>query len=397
MSGPEFQRAREGSMQAAGIEARWFLRRQGHRQLPLTLLVALSVLASCAAPAPGPRDASGGASQAVAPSQAAAPTGRAAYPAEADTEVKVRASWCAAAGAMFPLWVAKEAGIFTRHRLDVDLVYAFGSEVNIAALMQGELDFVECAGASQIPGMMAASDMVLIASFLQGNPYRLITLPELQRVQDLRGRKLAIGRAGGFDNRLLETMLERHGLVPNQDVTLVPIGNQTDRYNALKIGAVDAISVNPPVNLTLQSEGFREVFDLGSLGISGVYISLTATKRLIETRPRVAERFLAAMMEAEAYARVNREFTIQVMSDYLKLTNRQALEGAYEAYAGDQLAIPPYVPSDGVQAVIDETLRANATAVVREAALLVDNRPLQAVEATGYVDALLAEYGLSRN
>ena len=110
-----------------------------------------------------------------------------------------------------------------------------------------------------------------------------------------------------------------------------------------------------------------------------MYISLTATKRLIETRPRVAERFLAAMMEAEAYARVNREFTIQVMSDYLKLTNRQALEGAYEAYAGDQLAIPPYVPSDGVQAVIDETLRANATAVVREAALLVDNRPLQAV------------------
>jgi hypothetical protein len=52
---------------------------------------------------------------------------------------------------------------------------------------------------------------------------------------------------------------------------------------------------------------------------------------------------------------------------------------------------------DGVQAVVDETLKANPTAAVREAALLVDNRPLQAVEATGYVDALLAEYGLSRN
>jgi ABC-type nitrate/sulfonate/bicarbonate transport system substrate-binding protein len=327
---------------------------------------------------------------------APAPTGRAAYPAPTDAVAKVRASWCAAAGAMFPLWVGKEAGIFERHRLDAETQYLFGTEINIAALMQGEVDFVECAGAATIPGMVVATETVLVASFLQGNPYRLITIPEIQRVQDLRGRKMATGRAGGHDNRLIEVMLERHGLVANQDVSLVPIGSQTDRYNALKTGVIDAITVNPPVNLTLQSEGYREVFDLGSMNIAGVYISLTTTRKLVQNQPRVVERFLAAIMEATAYARANREHTIQVMSDYLKLTNRQALEGAYHAYAGDQLAIPPYVPLDGVQAVVDETVRVNPTAPVKDGALLVDNRPLQAVEATGYVDALLAEYGLSR-
>jgi ABC-type nitrate/sulfonate/bicarbonate transport system substrate-binding protein len=274
----------------------------------------------------------------------------------------------------------------------VELIYAFAAEPNIAGLIQHDLDFVECAGASLIPGMMAANEIVFIANFLQGNPYRIVTVPDIHRMADLRGRKLASGRRGGFDTHLIEVALERNGLRPNDDVTLVPIGNQTDRYNALKMGIVDGISVNPPVNLALQGEGYREIYDIGELGIAGVYISLVTSRQLLQERPRVAERFLAAIVEATAYARANREFTIQVMGDYLKLNDPVALAGAYDAFAGDALAIPPYVPLDGVQAVIEETLKEAPVAQVKEAALMTDNRPLQAVEASGFISAMLADY-----
>jgi hypothetical protein len=80
------------------------------------------------------------------------------------------------------------------------------------------------------------------------------------------------------------------------------------------------------------------------------------------------------------------------MSDYLKLTDQVALNGAYEAFAGDALAIPPYVPLDGVQAVIDETLKEAPVALVKDAALMTDNRPLQAIDATGFPAAMLADY-----
>jgi NitT/TauT family transport system substrate-binding protein len=238
---------------------------------------------------------------------------------------------------------------------------------------------------------MTGSDGVLIANLYMGNPYRLIVVPEVQRVVDLRGRQLAISRPGEFDNRLTEAMLERHGLVPNQDVTMVPIGGQTDRYTALKSGLVDGTIVNPPVNLTAQNEGLREIYNLADLGISAVYISLVTARQTIQTRPRLVERFLAAMVEAEAYAKAEREFTIGLMADSLKLNDRRALEGAYEAYAVEMLSIPPYVPLDGVQGVVDETLRLNPNAPVRDAARLVDNEPLRRVEASGFIDAVLAE------
>ncbi len=363
------------------------------------LLLAAVCVAACA-PAVGPPREAGSApprGPTAAPgagaAATAAPRGYEAFPAPDDPEVKVRAAWCAVAGAMFPLWVAKEAGIFTRHRLDVDLVFMQGGSPCQAAMMNGEVDFLESAG-GLIPGLMTSGAGVIIANFYLGNPYRLVVAPDIEHMSDLRGRKLAISRPGEFDNRLNEVMLERHGLVPNQDVILIPIGGQTDRLNALRSGLVDGTTVNPPVNLAARNEGFREIFNLNDLQYESVYISLYTARQTMETRRRLVERFLAAMIEATAYAKADREFTIKLMSDYLKLNDRQALEGAYQAYAVEMLAIPPRVSLEAVQNVMDETLRYAPTAQVRDAALLVDTRALDAVEATGFVEAVLARYGV---
>jgi hypothetical protein len=69
----------------------------------------------------------------------------------------------------------------------------------------------------------------------------------------------------------------------------------------------------------------------------------------------------------------------------------QALEGAYDTYA-PAISVPPLVPVDALQAVMDENLKVNPSAPIRDAAQIVDNRPLQAVQATGFVDAIQAEY-----
>jgi NitT/TauT family transport system substrate-binding protein len=349
------------------------------------LVFGVLLVAACAAPVPAPG------SLAAPAAPAAATSGRTAYPAADDPEVTVRVSWCAPTGAQFPVWLAKEAGIFARHRLDVDLRYIQGSDINMVALMRGEVDFLECSGGAVIPGLMASDENVLIGNFYTGNFFRLMAVPELESIADLRGRRLAIGRPGDYDNRLAEAMLERFGLVPNRDVTLVPLGGQTDRYNALRGGLAEATTVNPPVNLSLKNEGFREIYNLRELGIAGISVSLTANRNTVETRPRLVERFVAAMIETSAYARTAREHTIQVMGDYLKLDDRQALEGAYDTYA-PAVSIPPLVPIDVVQAVMDEVLKANPSAQVRDATRIVDNRAVEAVIASGYPTAIQAQY-----
>jgi NitT/TauT family transport system substrate-binding protein len=318
------------------------------------------------------------------------PEGR-VYPAAGDPQVKVRAAWCAVTGAQFPLWLAKEASIFARHHLDAEISMISGSTPAIAALQRGDIDFLECSGGAIAPGLMAGAEALFVGNFYTGNFFRLMAVPEVQSVADLRGRKVGIDRPGDYSNRLNEVLLERNGLVPNQDVTLVPIGSQTDRYNALKTGVVDATTVNPPLNLTAQKEGYHEIYNLEDLGIAGISVSLYAMPDTVQIKSRLVERFLAAMTETSVYALTHRPRTMQVMGSYLKTDDREALQGAYDAYA-TKIATNLTVPLEPLQAVMDENLKVNPTAPVRDAAQIVDNRAAQAVAASGFLDEIAAEY-----
>ncbi|HZS00039.1 MAG TPA: ABC transporter substrate-binding protein [Chloroflexota bacterium] len=336
--------------------------------------------------------AAAGAATAAVPT-APVPEGR-IYPAADDAPVQIKAAWCAVTGAQFPLWLAKESGVFARHRIEAEISMIQGSTPAIAALQRGDIDFLECSGGAIAPGLMAGAEALFIGNFYTGNFFRLMAVPEVESVADLRGRKVAIDRPGDYSNRLNEVLLERNGLTPNQDVTLVPIGSQSDRYNALKSGVVDATTVNPPLNLTAQREGYHEIYNLEDLGIAGISVSLYATPETVKSRARLVERFLAAMTETALYAKTHRPRTMQVMGDYLKLSDREALAGAYDTYA-TKIATRLAVPVDALQAVMDENLKVNPNAPIRDAAQIIDNRAAEAVANSGFVEVIEAEYGVA--
>jgi len=56
---------------------------------------------------------------------------------------KLRVSHCYIGGAILPLWVAKEAGLYQREGLDVELISIQGNPAT-AALIAGEIDLLYC-------------------------------------------------------------------------------------------------------------------------------------------------------------------------------------------------------------------------------------------------------------
>ena len=49
-----------------------------------------------------------------------------------------------------PAWIAKEAGLFKKYGLDIDLVFIDGSTRGIQTLLAGDLSFTEAVGTSAI-------------------------------------------------------------------------------------------------------------------------------------------------------------------------------------------------------------------------------------------------------
>ena len=364
----------------------------------LITFVAISILLSAcqqsAATAPAPAKAPPSTAQETKPqTQEPKPEVKGAKDAsKAQSEpIKLSATWCAQAGAMFPLWIAKDKGIFQEQGLDVNILTVRGSANSMAALNRGDVQFVECAASAFIDTMMQGADATIVASMYSGLPYRLITKPDIKTPQDLKGKVLANSRPGDMTQMLNAQLIKHFNIKPNE-IKEVSVGDQPERMAALKAGSVDAITVNPPENVTARNMGFNEIFDLNDLKIPFIYVSILTSNAFVKQNPAAVEKFVAAIIQAMAYARAHQQETTDIIAKYLKLDDKDALKAAYDTYAIQTAAKVPYVSAEAVQGVVD--FYANTTskdARVTDARKMMDNSFVEKLDKSGFIKKAYGE------
>ncbi|HEY7559470.1 MAG TPA: hypothetical protein VIH18_32190 [Candidatus Binatia bacterium] len=83
---------------------------------------------------------------------------------DAATLEKINASYGAISGSMAPIWVAKEAKLFEKHGLDLNLVYISGGPRAIMSLIGGSVQFVNHSGMPALEAYQRGGDTAMIAS-----------------------------------------------------------------------------------------------------------------------------------------------------------------------------------------------------------------------------------------
>ena len=77
-------------------------------------------------------------------------------------------------GSAAPYWIAKEAGLYKKNGLDVELIFLNGSTRGIQSLIAGDLDFAGAVGTSAINGKLAGGDIYIVDSLVNTLPYYII-------------------------------------------------------------------------------------------------------------------------------------------------------------------------------------------------------------------------------
>src|SRR5678816_4862103 len=76
---------------------------------------------------------------------------------------KLRVAYAAITAAFSIPWIAKEAGIFQRHGLDVELVYIAAGSRAVQTLVGGSIDVAAIGGPASVEAKLAGADTVYIA------------------------------------------------------------------------------------------------------------------------------------------------------------------------------------------------------------------------------------------
>ena len=266
---------------------------------------------------------------------------------------KLNIAYTATSPYQAPLIIAREAGLFKKHGLDIAPILTPGGSLGFQAMMGGDVSMVLADGSAAVTSSLAGADIVIIASFLNTFPYSLISLPEIKKVDQLVGGKVAISRFGSATDLSVRMALAKVGLA-EKDVILLQIGTQTARVAALQSKNVQATIITPPFTLTARKMGYNTLIDMAQLNIPFELTAMLTTRAFIKSQREVVASVIAALAEAIHFYKTEKEPSIKILSKYLQTTDREALEETYREIALKVVPEKPYPTLPGIQTILNE-------------------------------------------
>jgi NitT/TauT family transport system substrate-binding protein len=303
---------------------------------------------------------------------------------------KLRVAYAAITAAFSIPWVAKEAGLFQRHGLDVELVYIASGPRAIQTLIGGGIDVAAFGGAAAIDARLAGADTVYIAIPVKRLIFFTVVAPQIKGVEDLRGKVVGATRIGTLTDYFTRVYLRQSGLVPDRDVTIRGTGGLPETLAALKAGQIQAGTFGFPAVLHAQAAGFRILVDYATLGYRYPLSAVAVTQSLISAREPALRGFLTAYVEGIHRFRTDPAFAMKVIGKYTQTSDPKMLEETHKVYASAFERVPYPEPED-LKLAIEQVSEMNPRARGADPRDFVEPRFIREIEAGGLIKRLYGE------
>lgn len=248
-------------------------------------------------------------------------------------------------------YIARDAKLFEKNGLDVELVLLRGSGQTSQAMVAGSL----FASSVALPAVMLAdlngADLVNVAHGIAVQGSKLMVKPEIRKIEDLKGKKIGISSLGSAGDLLFGYVLRKYGIDTQRDVFWLAVGNTGERLQALLNGAVDAADLTYPADAQAERRGFRPLLDARKEIVYPTASVVTRRKTIREDRDTVM-RVVRSYVEGIAYLKQNKIFAQKVLAKYFRTNDPEYLEGAYAIFKEDFIAAP-YPITKGLDAIYE--------------------------------------------
>jgi ABC-type nitrate/sulfonate/bicarbonate transport system substrate-binding protein len=268
-------------------------------------------------------------------------------PASVHAVDKIRIGFPDLAAPFVPLAIGDKRGFFQEEGLQEEFI-RINPAIAFQALVGGEIDYYTVLG----PGVAAAIRGVpvkLVAAYVPVAPTALIARPEIKSILELKGKTIGVNAYGGALEAMARLMLKHFTIDPDKEVKFLATGPLDSRFGAMKQGLTHATLGSPPTDFLGKKLGFvvlTRAHELFSFPVSGLKL---------KERPDEIKRVIKAGIKANRYIRQNRDSTLPVMAEWLKIDKEMAAatyESSVKTFSEDL-----NLPDSGLRLLIDEAKR----------------------------------------
>ena len=303
---------------------------------------------------------------------------------------RLNVGYSAVSADQLPAWVAKDAGIFAKHGLDVQLIYFTGGSTAILALVSGDVPITQVSGPGLVSSVLGGSDAVFVAAGIISLNYVLMGKPGIKTIEQLKGGTLAISRFGSATDSIARFALKKVGLSVGKDVTLLQVGSGPERLGALQTGRVTAAVINPPSSFIAEKRGMAVLADVAQMGLVFQHTGAATTKKFIREHNDVVRRYVRAHVEAVHRMWTDKEATIRALGKYMGSgLDREILDRSRENVMHETLYPKKQYPSlEGIKTVIEDLAERDPRAKTVKPEQFVDFSFIRELDQSGFIDGL---------
>lgn len=234
--------------------------------------------------------------------------------------------------------VPKSMGFWKEEGLDVEVQLANGTGTALQQLIAGQV--IGTVGG--VPPAMAlinkGARIITAASINSRNVYYPVALEtsKIREVKDMKGAKVGIVSAASSNVYWIKAMVQKYGLNPETDITMVSVGSGPAALQALTSGRIDVLQLFEAAYDQIELGGhklrrFDNVKEFNELAYTfGMTVRLDSMKSDADTLVRV----LRGIAKGIAYAKANPEATVRMHWKAYPLAKPQGVSDA-QAMAND--------------------------------------------------------------
>jgi ABC-type nitrate/sulfonate/bicarbonate transport system substrate-binding protein len=223
------------------------------------------------------------------------------------------------------VWMAKESGAFEKYGVHGDIILITSGPVAVQSLIGGDLHGVSAASNAVMNAILNGAPIIAVGGTANRPYHRLFVQPEINRLEDLRGKTLGVTRFGSITDNLTRILLRRNGLEGAVNVRQMggTIEVAAAFQNRLIAGAVTSeLRVAPPSQPKI-------LVRLVEMGIPYSMNMLAVQREYYRRNPEAVEAMVKAYAEGIAFLHHNKEPAIKIITKYSRLSDPKSIQDFY--------------------------------------------------------------------
>jgi ABC-type nitrate/sulfonate/bicarbonate transport system substrate-binding protein len=233
-------------------------------------------------------------------------------------------------------FIAEKENLFAKHGLNVSIIKS-NTAAAVQAMLGGSMQMTTGSGAAAFTTatLEGAPPFVLVSSWVNVFPYKVMAQKNITKVEDLKGKTGHIGAPfGTIPDTALRFALTKLKLDPEKDVKLVQIASPDPAtiIASMDKGDVQFGILAAPFDRIAEKRGYRTLLALPDLGIPWQQNGEWLQRSYLKSNRDNVVRFVRAISDSIKFYFEQKDKTVTYLMEFIG-SNREDTEYAYELFA----------------------------------------------------------------